>query len=146
MENNIQVKFYDTVEDTRIKFAVIVSRSDGKWVNGQFTGLSFYVYNNAKRRMTMVSNTGEELGVVVKTGREGEISGYDSTAKMFFAELDGKRTNMTEEEYHKFVAERPVITISLPRKGKTLKAIINTPSTHKEVLFQWDGMYFHRAK
>ena len=32
MENNVKVNFYDTVEDTRIKFAVIVSRSDGKWV------------------------------------------------------------------------------------------------------------------
>ena len=32
MENNTVVKFYDTVEDSRIKFAVIVSRSNGKWV------------------------------------------------------------------------------------------------------------------
>lgn len=31
MENTV-VKFYDTVEDSRIKFAVIVSRSNGKWV------------------------------------------------------------------------------------------------------------------
>ena len=120
--------------------------SDGRWVEGQYSGLTFFVYNNAKRRMTMASNTGEELGVVVKTGREGEISGYDSSTKMYFAELDGKRTNMTEEEYNKFVDERPVVTISLPRTGKTLKAIINTPSTRKEVLFQWDGMYFHPAK
>ena len=32
MDNNTEVKFYDTVEDFRIKFAVIVSRSNGKWV------------------------------------------------------------------------------------------------------------------
>lgn len=120
--------------------------SDGKWIDGQYSGVSFYLYNNAKRRMTMVSNNGEELGIVVKTGREGEISGYDATNKTFFAELNGKRKNMTEEEYNKFVDERPVVTHSLPRTGKTFKAIINTPSTHKEVLFQWDGMYFHPAK
>ena len=121
--------------------------SDGKWVNGQYCGISFFLYNNAQRRMTVISNSGgEELGAVVKTGREGEISGYDATAKTYYAELDGKRTNMTEEEFFKFIDERPVVTYSLPRTGKTLKAIINTPSTHKEVLFQWDGMYFHPAK
>lgn len=120
--------------------------SDGRWIEGQYCGISFYVYNNTKRRMTMVYNTGEDIGIVVKTGRESEISGYDADSKTYFAELNGKRKNMTEEEYHKFIDERPVITFALPRTGKTLKAIINTPSTHKEVLFEWDGMYFHPAK
>ena len=31
MENTI-VKFYDAVDDSRIKFAVIISKSNGKWV------------------------------------------------------------------------------------------------------------------
>ena len=29
---NLEVKFYDTVEDALLKFAVIISRSNGKWV------------------------------------------------------------------------------------------------------------------
>jgi len=119
---------------------------DGKWIDGQYTGISFCLYNIAKRTLTMVSNTGEELGIVVKTGRESEISGYDAENKTYFAQVNGKRKNMTEKEYHKFIDERPVITYSLPRTGKTMKAIINTPSKHKEVLFEWDGMYFHPAK
>lgn len=28
----LEVKFYDTVEDTLLKFAVIISKSNGKWV------------------------------------------------------------------------------------------------------------------
>ena len=32
MENNTILKFYDKAEDPRIKFAVIASRSNGKWV------------------------------------------------------------------------------------------------------------------
>lgn len=29
---SLQVKFYDTVEDKLLKFAVIISKSNGKWV------------------------------------------------------------------------------------------------------------------
>ena len=29
---NLEVKFYDTVEDALLKFAVIISQSNGKWV------------------------------------------------------------------------------------------------------------------
>lgn len=120
--------------------------SDGKWVDGQYTGTSFYLYNIAKRGLTMVSNTGEELGIVVKTGWESEISGYDADKKTYFVQLNGKRKNMTKEEYHKFIDERPVVTYSLPRTGKNLIAYINTPSSRKKVIFEWDGMYFHPAK
>lgn len=31
-ENMLEVKFYDTVDDSLLKFAVIISRSNGKWV------------------------------------------------------------------------------------------------------------------
>ena len=31
-ENVIEVKFYDTVNDELLKFAVIISQSNGKWV------------------------------------------------------------------------------------------------------------------
>lgn len=119
---------------------------DGKWIDGQYTGISFCLYNNTKRTLTMVSNNGEELGIAVKTGRENEISGYDADKKTYFAELNGKRVNMTKEEYHKFIDERPVITYSLPRTGKNLIVYINTPSSRKKVIFEWDGMYFHPAK
>lgn len=30
--NNLEVKFYDTVNDELLKFAVIISQSNGKWV------------------------------------------------------------------------------------------------------------------
>ena len=30
--DNLEVKFYDTVNDELLKFAVIISRSNGKWV------------------------------------------------------------------------------------------------------------------
>ena len=30
--DNLEVKFYDTVADSLLKFAVIISRSNGKWV------------------------------------------------------------------------------------------------------------------
>lgn len=30
--DNLAVKFYDTVDDELLKFAVIISRSNGKWV------------------------------------------------------------------------------------------------------------------
>ena len=28
----LEVKFYDSVDDTLLKFAVIISKTDGKWV------------------------------------------------------------------------------------------------------------------
>ena len=31
-ENVMEVKFYDTVNDELLKFAVIISQSNGKWV------------------------------------------------------------------------------------------------------------------
>ena len=30
--DNLEVKFYDTVNDELLKFAVIISQSNGKWV------------------------------------------------------------------------------------------------------------------
>ena len=29
----VEVKFYDTVDDSLLKFAVIISQSNGKWVS-----------------------------------------------------------------------------------------------------------------
>lgn len=31
-ENVMEVKFYDTVNDELLKFAVVISKSNGKWV------------------------------------------------------------------------------------------------------------------
>ena len=45
---NLEVKFYDTVADSLLKFAVIISQSNGKWVFCKYKESFLYTLNRSR--------------------------------------------------------------------------------------------------
>jgi len=87
---------------------------DGKAIETENTGISFYAYNNSTRKMTHVGN--DAMGVVVKTGMED--------------------VDQSQSEY-------PVVTYSLPQVGKDIVATIhNKPTGKEQVILKWNGLRF----
>lgn len=95
----VEVKFYDTVEDEKLKFAVIVARTGGKWVFCRHRERTSYeipgghreagesIFETAARELKeetgAVAFTLEQIGVYsVKSGEE------ETFGMLFFAEIE----------------------------------------------------------
>ena len=124
MENTV-VKFYDTVEDSRIKFAVIVSRSNGKWVFCKHKERDTYeapgghrepgenILDTAKRELY------EETGAIkysitpvcyYSVTTPGAFDGEETFGGLFFAEIES-----FEDELHSEI-ERIDLMEDLPSR------------------------------
>jgi len=112
---------------------------DGKAIETECVGISFYAFNSATRKMTHLHN--ETMGVQVKTGMEGVTSGIDDGG--LYVSTNGERKYMTREEFDKWDSEFPIVTYSLPQVGKDIIATINNkPTGNEQVVLKWNGFRF----
>lgn len=114
--------------------------ADGKFVEGQYTGTVFWLYENSTRRLMQIGAS--EIGAEVESGVEHITSGYDG--KNWYYEKGGKKTVLTQEEYDTWYADtHPVIIYHLPQVGKEMKVEFWTPKRVKIKVLTWDGLKFH---
>ena len=113
--------------------------SDG----GQFDGYFFYLYDKYTRKLYMFDDVidADELSSLASQKWHGDGEWYYANDHE-----TGEWKRMTEEEFHQWQSDRPVLTLSLPRNGKDIKANIYTPKGTKERTFAWDGYRFHLVK
>jgi Xanthosine triphosphate pyrophosphatase len=124
-ETNIEVKFYDTVSDDKLKFAVIVSKSNGKWVLCKHKERETYEIPGGHRelgeeiRVTATRELEEETGAInykikpvsvysVIRNDETKANQQETFGMLFFAEIE-----TFEEELHSEM-EYIILTEELP--------------------------------
>ena len=123
-----QVKFYDKAEDEKLKFAVIISRNQGKWVFCRHKDRDTYeVPGGHREESENINDTArrelwEETGAVefdmiplcvysvCGETRDGEYLGEESLGMLYYAEIYS-----FEEELHHEIAE-VIITEQMPEK------------------------------
>jgi len=121
-----QVKFYDMAEDEKLKFAVIISRNQGKWVFCRHKDRDTYEVPGGHREEseniidTARRELSEETGAVefditplcaysvCGETRDGECLREESLGMLYFAEIYS-----FEEELHHEIAE-VIITKQMP--------------------------------
>ncbi len=119
----IKVNFYDTVDDEKLKFAVIISKTDGKWVFCKHRERATYeiprghreegedIFSTAKRELA------EETGAidfeikpicVYSVVRKNENSEDETFGMLYFADIKS-----FEKKLHSEI-EKIIITDKLP--------------------------------
>lgn len=90
----IEVKFYDTIDDRLLKFAVIISKFDGKWVFCKHKDRRTYEIPGGHRE------NGEDIDTTAKRELQEETGAIDFTIKPICVySVTGKtRVNISGEE------------------------------------------------
>lgn len=90
----IEVKFYDTIDDRLLKFAVIISKFDGKWVFCKHKDRRTYEIPGGHRE------NGEDIDITAKRELQEETGAIDFTIKPICVySVTGKtRVNISGEE------------------------------------------------
>ena len=136
---------YWNCEDGKHKlFAVnLNAMHDGRYYEGQTTGLVFKLYENARHIMWDVNE--DDLGLTVDPGTD-EGYEYDAATKHYLVR-DRKTSEpltLNEEEFWRWYDEKPVVTYWLPKQGKDIIAEIHYAARTDTVRLVWDGMRFNR--
>lgn len=121
----MEVKFYDTVEDKLLKFAVIVAKSNGKWVFCKHKERDTYECPGGHREAgeniddTAKRELYEETGAIDYTNRPicvysvtapDNFNGVETFGKLYFADI-----STFEAELHSEI-EKIVLFDELPTK------------------------------
>lgn len=111
--------------------------------DGQYDGTVFFLYDKATQKLYGCNEAidSEELSGLAPQQWRSDGEHYFATDH-----VTGEWKQMTNEEFDKWMEDRPVVTLSLPRSGKDIKAHIYTPTGNKERTFAWDGYRFHLSK
>lgn len=139
------VKFYDRIEDSLLKFAVIITKYQGKWVfckhkdrdtlevPGGHRELGEEIEETARRELYEETGalryTIEPLGIYSVTSPE-RFEGAETFGKLFYAQVEE-----FEEELHSEI-EKIVITDELPENW-------TYPEIQPELLRFWRGKMDH---
>lgn len=117
------VKFYDTIEDRLLKFAVIIAKSNGKWVFCQHRERDTYECPGGHREAgECIDDTArrelyEETGAINYTIRPicvysvttpGDFNGEETFGKLYWADITAFETELHSE------IERVVLLDNLP--------------------------------
>ncbi|MBR1446476.1 MAG: hypothetical protein IJ586_05280 [Alloprevotella sp.] len=123
------------------------SFEDGRVCLGQFDGISFRLYDNARRTQEPIA--AEDIGLDLYKGMdEGQEIGYDADKKMFYIKNEDDAVRyMTQEEMNYWEANvRPLNIYHLPRKGTDFVTSTYRGTSHTDVTWQWDGTSFSMKK
>ena len=93
---NLEVKFYDTVADSLLKFAVIISQSNGKWVFCKHKERDTYEVPGGHRE------AGEDIFETVKWELQEETGSnqFDMKPICIYSVTGKNRVNHTSEEIY----------------------------------------------
>lgn len=94
MNESIAVKFYDRVDDQRLKFAVIISKSEGKWVFCRHRERNTYEVPGGHREN---GETIEEAAVRELREETGAVD-FDLSPVCVYSVTGKNRVNETGEE------------------------------------------------
>ena len=119
------------------------SMKNGRYVEGQTTGLSTQLYENARHIMWDVNES--LIGLEVDPGTD---ENYESDGKGNHYVRDretGEPLTLNEEEFYRWLDEKPVVFYRLPREGKDIIAEIHYATRIDTVRLEWDGMKFKKV-
>lgn len=90
----LEVKFYDTIEDSLLKFAVIISKSNGKWVFCKHKERDTYEVPGGRREV------GEDIFATAKRELQEETGAieFDISPLCVYSVTGKTRVNETGEE------------------------------------------------
>lgn len=116
---------------------------NGRYREGQTTGMNLSLYENARHIMWGIVE--EELGLDVYPDTD-ESYEYDSKTGLNYAKdrETGEPLTLNEDEFMRWLAEKPVVTYCLPRQGKDIVAEIHHTTRTDTIRLVWDGMRFNR--
>lgn len=113
---------------------------DGKFIQGQYTGVSFFLYENATRRLQTIAK--EDIGAVDKFEPEWVLSGFDG--ENWYKEVNGEKIIMTKEAYDEWHDNYfPIVMYHLPQTGKDIVLENWTPKKTVMKVLSWDGVRFN---
>lgn len=115
---------------------------NGRYVEGQTTGLSAQLYENARHIMWDVSEN--LLGLEVDPGTDENYKS-DATGNHYVRDREtGEPLTLNEEEFDRWLEEKPVVVYRLPRQGKDIIAEVHYATRTDTIRLVWDGMRFNR--
>lgn len=111
---------------------------------GQFDGIMFFLYDKASQILYNYNEAidSEELSSLAP------YEDYETDGEHWYANdhVTGIRKQMGDDEFSQWMEDRPVVTLSLPRSGKNIKATVYSVKGEEEKEFDWDGYRFHLSK
>ncbi len=114
---------------------------DDKPIEGQYTGISFALYENSTRRLQYIPAA--SVGAAVTTAYDGVTHGFDGDN--WFVENNGVRKTMSQQEYEEYLENRPVLLYKLPQKGKNIIVEIWSPKEVIKKELTWNGLRFKES-
>ena len=136
----IEMCYWNCADRKHKLFAInCKSMTDGRYYEAQYEGLVFQIYDNATRKLYVVSAA--DLGAEINVGTDENYSMKDG--EYFVTDREtGKPKKLNEEEFNKWYDERPVIVYSLPQQGKDITVLIQRGAKKQTKYLRWDGMRF----
>lgn len=119
------------------------SMENGRYVEGQTTGMALHLYDNARHVMWDIPEA--DLGAEVDPGTD-ECYEYNAETKLYYVRdrETGEPLTLTDEEFYRWLDERPVVVYRLPKQGKDIIAEIHRSNRTDTVKLVWNGMRFDR--
>ena len=118
------------------------SMKNGRYVEGQITGLTTHIYENARHIMWDFNES--FIGLEVDPGTDENYES-DSTGDHYVRDRKtGEPLTLNEEEFYRWLDEKPVVVYRLPRHGKDIIAEIHYATRTDTIRLVWDGMRFNR--
>ena len=139
-----QMCYWNCADGKHKLFAVNLNTMyDGRYYEGQTTGLVLNLYENARHIMWDVNE--DNLGLIVDPGTD-EGYEYDAETKRYLVRdrETGEPLSLNEKEFYSWEEEKPVVTYWLPRQGKDIIAEIHYAARTDTIRLVWDGMRFNR--
>lgn len=124
-------------------FALNLSTAkNGRYIEGQTTGLSLNLYENARHIMWGVVE--EDFGVYVAPETD-ESYECDAAGLNHVKDREtGEPLVLNDEEFWRWLEDKPVVVYRLPRQGKDIIAEIHHATRTDTIKLVWDGMVFKR--